>query len=85
MIKAVFARLHFTNKEYTRGDVTLNTAEFSCPFLKRGLVATCHHVIGQHHQRYINEFVFVGILSVNSDFPRLSPRPPRRSRLPGGA
>ncbi|MBC5763846.1 IS1595 family transposase [Ramlibacter albus] len=44
--------------EYTRGDVTSNTAESSFAILKRGLVGTFHSVSEQHLQRYAHEFDF---------------------------
>jgi hypothetical protein len=44
--------------EYSRGDVTSNTAESSFAILKRGLVGTFHSVSEQHLQRYANEFDF---------------------------
>jgi ISXO2-like transposase domain len=44
--------------EYTRGDVTTNTAESSFAILKRGLYGTFHNVSEFHLQRYANEFDF---------------------------
>ncbi|MBI5278837.1 MAG: IS1595 family transposase [Burkholderiales bacterium] len=44
--------------EYSRGDVTSNTAESSFAILKRGLMGTFHNVSEQHLQRYCNEFDF---------------------------
>ncbi len=44
--------------EYSRGDVSSNTAESSFAILKRGLVGTFHSVSEQHLQRYANEFDF---------------------------
>jgi len=44
--------------EYSRGDVTSNTAESSFAILKRGLVGTFHSVSEQHLQRYCVEFDF---------------------------
>lgn len=45
-------------KEYSRGDVTTNSAESSFAILKRGLVGTFHSVSEQHLQRYATEFDF---------------------------
>ena len=45
-------------KEYSRGDVTTNSAESSFATLKRGLIGTFHHVSEAHLQRYANEFDF---------------------------
>jgi transposase-like protein len=45
-------------KEYSRGDVTTNSAESSFALLKRGLVGTFHSVSEQHLQRYATEFDF---------------------------
>ena len=45
-------------KEYSRGDVTTNSAESSFALLKRGLVGTFHSVSEQHLQRYVTEFDF---------------------------
>jgi len=56
-----FANHSFVNhslKEYSRGDVTTNTAESSFALLKRGLVGTFHSVGEQHLQRYVTEFDF---------------------------
>lgn len=44
--------------EYSRGDVTSNTAESSFAILKRGLTGTFHNVSEQHLQRYCVEFDF---------------------------
>ncbi|MGA9665223.1 MAG: IS1595 family transposase [Gallionella sp.] len=44
--------------EYSRGDVTTNTAESSFAILKRGLYGIFHHVSEQHLQRYATEFDF---------------------------
>ena len=56
-----FASHEFVNHsidEYSRGDVTTNSAESSFALLKRGLVGTFHHVGEQHLQRYVTEFDF---------------------------
>jgi transposase-like protein len=45
-------------KEYSRGDVTTNSAESSFALLKRGLTGTFHAVSEQHLQRYATEFDF---------------------------
>jgi len=45
-------------KEYSRGDVTTNSAESSFALLKRGLIGTFHSVSEQHLQRYATEFDF---------------------------
>ena len=50
--------VNHTAKEYSRGDVTTNSAESSFALLKRGLVGTFHSVSEQHLQRYATEFDF---------------------------
>jgi len=50
--------VHHKSGEYSRGDVTTNTAESSFAILKRGLYGTFHHVGEQHLQRYATEFDF---------------------------
>lgn len=50
--------VHHKSGEYSRGNVTTNTAESSFAILKRGLYGTFHHVGEQHLQRYTTEFVF---------------------------
>ena len=50
--------VNHTVKEYSRGDVTTNSAESSFALLKRGLVGTFHSVSEQHLQRYATEFDF---------------------------
>jgi transposase-like protein len=44
--------------EYSRGNITTNTAESSFAILKRGLYGTFHSVSEQHLQRYATEFDF---------------------------
>ena len=50
--------VNHARSEYSRGDVSSNTAESSFAILKRGLVGTFHSVSEQHLQRYANEFDF---------------------------
>ena len=50
--------VNHSEKEYSRGDVTTNTAESSFALLKRGLIGTFHSVSEQHLQRYATEFDF---------------------------
>jgi transposase-like protein len=50
--------VNHTNKEYSRGDVTTNSAESSFALLKRGLIGTFHSVSEAHLQRYATEFDF---------------------------
>jgi transposase-like protein len=45
-------------KEYTRGDVTINTAEGMFGVFKRGMVGVYQHCGEQHFQRYLDEFTF---------------------------
>ena len=50
--------VNHSTKEYSRGDVTTNSAESSFALLKRGLTGTFHSVSEQHLQRYATEFDF---------------------------
>lgn len=50
--------VNHSEKEYSRGDVTTNSAESSFALLKRGLIGTFHSVSEQHLQRYATEFDF---------------------------
>ena len=50
--------VNHTAKEYSRGDVTTNSAESSFALLKRGLIGTFHSVSERHLQRYATEFDF---------------------------
>lgn len=45
-------------KEYSRGDVHVNSCESFFALLKRGVHGTFHHVSTQHLQRYADEFAF---------------------------
>lgn len=42
--------------EYVRSTVHTNSIESFRSLLKRGLYGTCHHMSGQHLQRYLAEF-----------------------------
>lgn len=44
--------------EYSRGDVTTNSAESFFALVKRSLIGTYHHVGEQHMFRYMHEFDF---------------------------
>jgi transposase-like protein len=44
--------------EYVRGDVHSNTVEGYFSILKRGIIATYHHVSEAHLKRYLGEFDF---------------------------
>jgi transposase-like protein len=50
--------VNHSEKEYSRGDVTTNSAESSFALLKRGLIGTFHSVSEAHLQRYATEFDF---------------------------
>ena len=45
-------------EEYSRGDVTTNTAESFFALFKRGIVGAFHHISKQHTSRYLGEFDF---------------------------